>query len=74
MNERVKRLSEEIRKLSPEERAELLDEIVEALDESDRPELEQALLNEIERRISAYDQGGVAVRDAREALAKYKEK
>jgi hypothetical protein len=52
MNERVKKLSEEIGRLSPEQQAELLDEIVESLDESDGPKLDRALLDEIERRIS----------------------
>jgi putative addiction module component (TIGR02574 family) len=72
MNERVKRLSEEIRQLTPEERIELLDEV---LGEGESPldgELDEALHADIERRIASYDRGEVATRDAREALRKFK--
>ena len=72
MNERVKRLSEEIRKLSPEEQADLLDEIVDRLDNAIEPEFDQAFLEEIKRRVAAYDCGEVEARDAREVLRKYK--
>jgi len=72
MNERVKRLSEEIRKLSPEEQADLLDEIVDRLDNAIEPEFDQAFLEEIKRRVAAYDRGEVETRDAREVLRKYK--
>ena len=73
MNERVKRLSEEIRKLSPEEQADLLDDMVLNLDQVAVPEIDTSLLDEIRRRVAAYDAGEVATRDARQALDKYKD-
>jgi putative addiction module component (TIGR02574 family) len=71
MNERVRKLTEEIRKLSPEERIELLDEVMEGLDGDLDAGLDQAFHAEIQRRIASYDRGEVATRDAREVLRKF---
>jgi putative addiction module component (TIGR02574 family) len=72
MNERVKRLSEEIRQLTPEERAELLEEVLGDGDSALDGGPDEALHAEIERRIASYDRGEVATRDAREVLRKFK--
>ena len=71
MNERVKQLREEIRKLSPEERAELVDELI--LDEPD-PEIEKAWIEEAERRLDALDRGETQAIPAKKILARYRER
>ena len=43
MNERVKKLSEEIRKLSPDEQADLMDELLVLTYREPDPEIEKAL-------------------------------
>jgi putative addiction module component (TIGR02574 family) len=72
MNERVKKLSDAIRQLTPEERAELLDEVLGDGESALDGGLDEALRAEIERRIASYDRGEVATRDAREVLGKFK--
>jgi putative addiction module component (TIGR02574 family) len=72
MNERVKRLSEEIRRLSPQERAELLDEVLKDAQDARDGKSDRAWRREIERRIASYDRGEVATRDAREVLRKFR--
>ncbi len=72
MNERVRKLSEEIRKLTPEEQAVLVDELLVLTYREPDPEIEKAWLNEIDRRIDAYERGETTAQDAREALRKYK--
>lgn len=69
MNERVKRLSEEIRKLAPEERADLMDELVvlSALDAD--PAVDQSWLNEVNRRADAYDAGRDVGVDAEQLIS-----
>jgi hypothetical protein len=57
MNERVKRLSEEIRKLAREEQAELIDELIVLTHREPDPEIDKAWAEEAERRISARDRG-----------------
>lgn len=71
MNERVKKLTEEIHKLSSEEQAELIELLVLTYREPD-PEIEKELIEEVGQRIDAYDRGETTVVDAREALRKYK--
>jgi hypothetical protein len=72
MNERVKRLSEEIRKLSPEEQADLMDELLVLTFREPDPEIEKAWSEEIGRRMSEVRRGDATLVDAREALRKYK--
>jgi hypothetical protein len=72
MNERVKRLSEEIRKLTPEEQADLMDELLVLTHREPDPEIEKAWAEEAERRLAAYERGETTAVDARKALAKYK--
>jgi putative addiction module component (TIGR02574 family) len=57
MNERLKRLTEEIRKLPPEEQAELFDELLALTSRDTDPEIDKAWAEEAERRISARDRG-----------------
>ena len=57
MNERVKRLSEEIRKLAPEEQADLIDELIVLSHRQPRLEVEKAWVEEAERRVDARDRG-----------------
>ena len=72
MNERVKKLSEEIRKLSPEEQADLMDELLVLTYQQPYPKSDQAWLDEIDRRIDEVERGEGTTVDAREALRKYK--
>jgi putative addiction module component (TIGR02574 family) len=78
MNERVKKLSEEIRKLSPEEQADLMDELLALTHREPDPDIDRALIEEVERRIDAYDRGetkGIPIEDAMAHLrAKYPRK
>ncbi|CAN1722890.1 Addiction module protein [Hyphomicrobium sp. 1Nfss2.1] len=57
MNERVKRLSEEIRKLAPEEQADLMDELIVLSYRRPDPETEKAWIEEAETRVDARDRG-----------------
>ena len=70
MNERVKKLTEEAAKLSPEERSELIEGILTTLNPVD-PEIDALWLKESERRMEAYDQDEMIAIDADEVLAKY---
>jgi hypothetical protein len=72
MNERVKKLSEEIRKLSPEEQAELMDELLVLTHREPVPESDKAWAEEIDRRIGTVQHGEAVTVDARDALRKYR--
>lgn len=72
MNERVKKLTEEIRKLSSEEQAELIDELLVLTYREPDPEIEKAWAVEIDRRIDAVERGEAPLVDAREHLRKHK--
>jgi hypothetical protein len=54
MNERVKKLSEEIRRLSPNEQADLMDELLVLTYREPDPEIEKAWAEEAKRRLAAY--------------------
>ena len=54
MNERVKKLSEEIRKLSPDEQAELMDELLVLTHREPDPDIEKAWAEEAKRRWQDY--------------------
>lgn len=69
MNERVKKLSEEIRKLSPEEQADLMDELLVLTYREPDPEIEKAWAEEAERRIDAYNRGETTAIPAEEVMA-----
>ncbi len=72
MNERVKKLSQEIRKLSPEEQADLMDELLLLTHDKPLPRSEKAWAEEIDRRIDAVEHGGAKTVDARKALHKHR--
>jgi hypothetical protein len=72
MNERVKKLTEEIRKLSSEEQAELIDELLVLTYREPDPEIEKAWAVEIDRRVDAVERGEAPLVDAREHLRKHK--
>jgi hypothetical protein len=57
MNERLKRLTEEIRKLPPEEQAELIDELIVLTYREPNPEIDKAWAEEAERRMARHDSG-----------------
>ena len=70
MNERVKKLSDVIRKLSPDEQAELIDELLGNLHNRVDPEIEKAWAEEAQRRWQAYLRGEVKTTPARQVLAR----
>lgn len=72
MNERVKKLTEEIRKLSPDERAELMDELLVLAYREPDLERDKAWAEEIDRRIDTVERGEAQLVDARELLRQYK--
>src|SRR5687768_3200953 len=69
MNEKVKALSLEARKLTPMERAELIDELIASLDRPD-PVIDTLWAKEAEERLAAYDQGEMAAHDIAEVVTK----
>ena len=72
MSERVQKLTEEIRKLSPQEQADLMDELLVLTYQSAEPAVDRAWSEEIARRISEVRRGEAVLLDAGEALRKYK--
>jgi hypothetical protein len=72
MNERVKKLTEEIRKLSPDEQAELMDELLVLNHDMPLPKNDKAWAEEIDRRVALAERGAVKTVDARNALRKYR--
>ncbi|MGE0849427.1 MAG: addiction module protein [Hyphomicrobiaceae bacterium] len=74
MNERVRALVEEARKLTSEERRELVDLLeTELADEGTPEEIEAAWLEEVERRIAAAERGDTAFVDADEVLSRMRQ-
>jgi hypothetical protein len=71
MNERVKRLTEEIRKLPPEEQADLIDELLVLTYREPDPEIDKAWAEEIKDRLEAWRRGELTSRPAADALAKH---
>jgi hypothetical protein len=71
MNERVKKLTEAIRKLSPDEQAALTDELLVLTYQCADPAVDKAWSEEIGRRIDEVRRGQAVLVDAREALRKY---
>ncbi len=77
MNDRVRAIIEEARKLSPQERVELV-ELLEAEfageeSEGTPEEIEAAWLEEVERRIAAAERGETTFVDAEEVLARMRQ-
>ena len=69
MNERVRKLTEEIRKLSPVEQELLVDELLVLTNREPDPEIDKDLIEEVERRIDAYDRGETTAIPLEEAMA-----
>jgi hypothetical protein len=69
MNERVKRLSDEIRKLPPEDQADLMDELLALTYREPDPEIEKAWAVEIEKRWRRFKSGLDPAYDSEEVLA-----
>jgi hypothetical protein len=69
MNEKVKALSQEARKLSPAERAELIDELIASLDRPDAA-LDALWAREAEERLAAHDRGEMVVHEISDVVAK----
>jgi len=68
MNERVKHLSLEARKLSHDERAELVDDLLASLD-APEARLDALWAEEAERRLELIDKGEMPLRDAEDIVA-----
>lgn len=74
MNERVKRLSEEIRKLPPEEQADLIDELIVLTYRTPDPEIDRAWAEEAERRWARYQSGQDTAVESSKAIASIRAK
>jgi hypothetical protein len=70
MNERVKKLTEEIRKLPPEEQADLIDELLVLTYREPDPDIDKAWAEEAERRWQRYKSGLDPAYDAFEVLGR----
>jgi hypothetical protein len=73
MTQAVAHLLEEVDQLSAAERAELADLLVERLANDISPDVEQAQIAEVRRRISAVESGEVALIDGTDALARVRQ-
>jgi putative addiction module component (TIGR02574 family) len=71
MTERVKEVSEQALKLTPEERARLADFLLESI-EPRRSEVTQAWSEEVRARIAAFERGDYELEDADQVLAEAK--
>lgn len=69
MNEKVKALSQEARKLAPAERAALIDELMASLDRAD-PSIDALWAKEAEDRLAAYDRGEMTAHDISDVVTK----
>jgi len=74
MNERVKRLTEEIRKLPPEEQADLIDELLVLTYREPDPEIDKAWAQEAERRLAAHRRGEIEGIPLEEVMARLRKR
>jgi putative addiction module component (TIGR02574 family) len=70
MNETVKKLTEEIRKLTPEEQADLMDELLALTHREPDPEIERAWVEEARRRLAEYERGDTTAVSAEEVMTR----
>jgi putative addiction module component (TIGR02574 family) len=70
MNERVRKLSEEIRKLPPEEQADLIEELLVLTYRKPDPEIENAWAEEAKRRLDAYERGETSTAPLEDVMAR----
>jgi putative addiction module component (TIGR02574 family) len=68
MNAKIKALSEEARRLSPEERIALVEDLLKSLDPAD-PEIEKLWAEEARDRLQAYRRGEIDTVSLDEVLA-----
>lgn len=71
MNERVKNLSAEAKKLSPDELGDLVDELIVALHDAD-PDWHKAWASESRRRMSAFKRGDMQSFTLDEVVARHR--
>jgi putative addiction module component (TIGR02574 family) len=74
MNERVKRLTEEIRKLPPEEQADLIDELLILTYREPDPEIDKAWAEEAQRRLAAFRRGETVAIPLEEVMARLRKR
>jgi putative addiction module component (TIGR02574 family) len=74
MNERVKKLSEEIRRLSPNEQADLMDELLVLTYREPDPVIEKAWAEEAKRRLAAYQRGETTTVPLEEVMTRLRAK
>ena len=74
MNERVRQISDEIRKLSADEQADLLDELLVRLQRQPDPEIEKAWAAEAERRLAAHERGETQSEPLEDVLARLRQR
>ena len=70
MNAKIKALSQEARRLSPEERIELIEDLQGSLDPID-PEIDRLWAEEARDRLAAYLHGELKARPFEEIIKKY---
>jgi hypothetical protein len=68
MNERVRKISEQIRQLTAEEQADLLDEML--VHRLPDPEIEKAWIDEAERRLVALERGETQTEPLEDAMTR----
>jgi putative addiction module component (TIGR02574 family) len=70
MNTRTTLIAEEAERLPATDRIKLVEHLLTTLDKPD-PEIDQAWVEESERRLDAYLRGETTARDAKDVLAKH---
>lgn len=71
MNEKVKALGLEARKLSPDERIALVEDVLASLDPTD-PVLDELWAKEAQDRLAAFRAGEIEAEDLENVIAKYR--
>ena len=74
MNERVKKLAEEINKLPPEEQADLMDELLVLTYRPTDPEIDKAWAEEAQRRLDAHRRGETQAIPFEEVMAQLRKR
>ena len=70
MNAKIRALSEQARKLSPEERIELIEDLLGSIEPTD-PEIDQLWAEEARDRLAAYLRGEMKAETLQEVVQKY---
>jgi len=72
MNAKIKALSEQARKLTPEERIELVEDLLGSLDPTTDPEIDRLWAEEAKDRLAAYLRGEMQAKTLDEIVQKYR--